>query len=312
MLLAGCFDDVSNNTSYILKPLVQERSGDPVLPLEGLVAYAFDADTLEWGVASWEDALSGIITSKSSGEKNPNPYATAVPFAYDGASGWVELPLNKPSQMVLAVNTASRRYAYTQQVLPDNPPAKTYISLTFRLWKEGTSYKDNGSGNKSWSFYSPFYTKPQFLDCFVDPSVQATEDGEPSYLHSTSMDVYAFAADTTEWCILSYDDARVGTITSKRDPSQQRTTPSFKGYKQSSSELYKMTVSAPVLMVVVVDKMNRIYAYTRCDADLEGESPTWAVTLRPWIGEWKSVEEGWCMVNDTHRPEEDSNTEKDE
>ena len=44
-LLTGCFKDVSTTTNYVIKPLVQDLSGDPYLALDGVKAYAFDADT---------------------------------------------------------------------------------------------------------------------------------------------------------------------------------------------------------------------------------------------------------------------------
>ena len=34
-LLTGCFKDVSTTTNYVIKPLVQDLSGDPYLALEG-------------------------------------------------------------------------------------------------------------------------------------------------------------------------------------------------------------------------------------------------------------------------------------
>ena len=35
-LLAGCFKDVSYKTNYVLKPLAQAQTVDPVEPFEGL------------------------------------------------------------------------------------------------------------------------------------------------------------------------------------------------------------------------------------------------------------------------------------
>ena len=63
-LLAGCFKDVSYKTNYVLKPLAQAQTVDPVEPFEGLKAYAFDADTAFYTVASYEDALNGVIARK--------------------------------------------------------------------------------------------------------------------------------------------------------------------------------------------------------------------------------------------------------
>ena len=59
-LLTGCFKDVSTKTNYVIKPLVQDLSGDPYLALEGVKAYAFNADTTFYTVASYADALEGI------------------------------------------------------------------------------------------------------------------------------------------------------------------------------------------------------------------------------------------------------------
>lgn len=39
-------------------------------------------------------------------------------------------------------------------------------------------------------------------------------------------------------------------------------------------------------MVVVVDRVNRLYAYTKKEVDLEGASPTFPVLFRPWIQQW--------------------------
>lgn len=80
MLFAGCFKEVSYRTDYVLKPLVQENSGDvaQLLPEGKAQAFAHAADTVFWEVASYEDALAGIITRRD----NPSEKQT-VP-ACDG------------------------------------------------------------------------------------------------------------------------------------------------------------------------------------------------------------------------------------
>ena len=61
--LAGCLKDTSHgSTTYILKPLQQNLSTDPNEPLEGVLTYAFDADTTRYTVASYDDALQGVAT----------------------------------------------------------------------------------------------------------------------------------------------------------------------------------------------------------------------------------------------------------
>jgi len=171
-LLAGCFKDVSYKTNYVLKPLAQAQTVDPVEPFEGLKAYAFDADTAFYTVASYEDALNGVIARKDDlSDRIASPVAAAEPCVREGTVGWVQMPLSAETQMVVAVDPVNRVYAYTQQELDVNLP-NLYVSLIFKPWK-GFSYKE---GN--WSFYNEFYAPPVYLDCLIDPSVQLAEGGE--------------------------------------------------------------------------------------------------------------------------------------
>lgn len=298
-LAAGCFKDTSIRTNYILKPLVQNLSTDPYEPLEGVKAYSFDADTSLYTVASYEDALNGVITLKGRpSEQITSPASTSEPYAQEGATGWIRLSLSSPTQMILAVDPTHRLYAYTQQEIEVNLP-NLYVALPFKTWKEGNSYKD---GN--WSYYNEFYTPPVYRDCYVDAQVQLTEGGETTSI--SRMEVYAYAADTTAWYIASYDDAVSGKITSKADTTDTRTIPSFQGYADGTTGLYKLTVSAEQLMVVVADRSDRMYAYTQQTVDL---TQTDALTLpalifRPWRGVWHDATDtnGWLVVNPTYDP----------
>ena len=206
-LFAGCFKDVSYKTNYVLKPLAQAQTVDPIEPFEGLKAYAFDADTVFYTVASYEDALNGVIARKDDlSDRIASPAATAEPCVREGTVGWVQMPLSAETQMVVAVDPINKVYAYTQQELDVNLP-NLYVSLIFKPWK-GFSYKE---GN--WSFYNEFYAPPVYLDCFIDPSVQLAEGGETSEI--ASVKAYAYAADTTAFYIASYDDAVSGKLTAK-------------------------------------------------------------------------------------------------
>ncbi len=299
LLGAGCFKDTSIRTNYILKPLSQELSTDPYESFEGLKAYAFDADTTLYTVSSYEDALNGIISRKGTpSDRISTPVATSEPYEQEGATGWVHMSLNRPTQMVLAVDTEHRLYAYTQQELEVNLP-NLYVVLTFKTWKEGNSYKD---GN--WSYYNEFYEPPVYRDCYVDAKVQLTEGGETTSI--SKMEVYAYAADTTSWYIASYDDAVSGTITSKADTTDKRTIPSFQGYADSETGLYKLSVSSENLMVVVADRSDRLYAYTQQTVDLEETEPLTfpALIFRPWRGVWHDDTDtnGWLVVNPTYDP----------
>lgn len=290
---AGCSKSVLRETDYVLKPLVQASSGDVMQPVEGALAYAFDADTAAWTVASYDDALAGVITSRTNpAERISAPYVAAEPLAEGELAGRLAMHLALPTQLVVAVDPADRLYAFTQFEMPDNLPA-IYVTLPFRPYREGREYKEG-----DWIFRNDFYAPPVELDCLVMPSVQQEEgaDEVPLEVSASAVRAYAYAADTTLWRVASYQDALNGTITLKSDPDQRRDVPNFTAYPDGDA--YRMTVSSTPLMVVVVDRATARYAYRRFDVDLGGEPLAMPVVFRPWRGEYLYVDDGWRVVDE--------------
>ena len=301
LLLTGCFKDVAENTAYILKPLVQHTSGGLNEPLPGVLAFAFEADTTEWTVASYEEALQGIITSKSNPqEKNSTPITEAFPYEVEGMTDRLEMTLPPREVMLLAIDTENRLYAYTNIELKENI-GSLYVTLIFKTWKEGASWTEG------WSFYNSFYSPAKEIESFVKVAAQLAEGAAEEVIPNVK--VMAFAADTTEWRIASYDDAVGGMLTSKQDPLVTRTNPEFNGYETNEKGTFRMQVSASPLMVVVVDRTHRLYAYSKQTVDLESDlTPTFSVLFRPWLTAWISEENGWRVVNPEYEPETEEQT----
>ena len=312
-LLTGCLKDNTCHTTYVLQPKVQLNSVDEAQPLQsGVQCFTYAVDTTAWGVACYEDALAGVITSKKNpSEQRSTPDAVGTPFEYTTApdpetgetqliEGWLQMPVGTYPQMIVAVDTEHRLFGYTEQVGVANVP-QLYVQVIFQPWKEAKSYKGG-----AWSFYNDFYEASPELQTFVSAKLQAEENGALTDPQSENqIKVFAFAADTTVWKVASYEDALSTTITRKDDPQQQHTSPDFKAYRNAEN-LYEMTVTASPLMVVVVDRTNRLYAYSQQQPDLRGEAPTWDVVFRAWQKEWISVENGWRVVNDALRPNQDA------
>ncbi len=304
-LWAGCTKEVSFRTDYVLKPLVQQASGDVYQPVEGAAAYAFAADTAQWTVASYDDALKGVLTSRvDPAQKLSEPLAVAEPDPIEGFEGRLRMTLDRESQLVVAVDPVNRLYAYTQQKNGENLPS-TYVTVVFKPYREGFSYKD---GN--WIFKNDFYERLVALDCYFAPAYQLEEGGAVTDypVSSSAIKAYAFVADTTLWRIASYEDAANGVITSKSDGEQRRDTPNFTAYPEDGA--YRMTVNNATLMLVVVDRTRQMYAYCQQAVDLEGAAPTFRVTFQPWRETYLYVEEGWRVVDDTYKPEEEEETEQ--
>lgn len=301
LLLTGCFKDVAENTAYILKPLVQRTSGGLNEPLPGVLAFAFEADTTEWTVASYEEALQGIITSKSNPqEKNSTPITEAFPYEVEGMTDRLEMTLPPREVMLLAIDTENRLYAYTNIELKENI-GSLYVTLIFKTWKEGASWTEG------WSFYNSFYSPAKEIESFVKVAAQLAEGAAEEVIPNVK--VMAFAADTTEWRIASYDDAVGGMLTSKQDEQITRSNPEYNGYETNEKGTFRLKVGASPLMVVVVDRTHRMYAYSKQTVDLESDlTPTFSVLFRPWLTAWISEENGWRVVNPEYEPETEEQT----
>ena len=304
-LLTGCFKEVGYKTNYVVKPYSEVKQGDRT-PLEGVQAFAYEVDTVEWTIASYDDALQGIITRKGNpNEQLTSPVAVATPSTHESAQGWVEMPLKSPSQMVVVVDTEHQLYAYTQQHLEVNVPT-LYVSLLFKVWKEGNSYAEGGTNTK-WSFYNAFYRPPTTRVLNFALQVEGAAGEEPTPLSSSKGITYAYMADTTQWRLASYDDARLGVITSKSNPTEQRAAPHFKGYYQSEAGLYEMSLKSSEeslqLMLVAVDTEHKLYAYTQQTVAMVGDPITYTLLFQPWQEQWTQRVEEWVFVDESHAPQ---------
>lgn len=131
LLLGGCFKSVGYDTDVILKSWVQTESAAELKPAQGVVAYAFEADTVTWTVASYEDALNGVLTRKGTDEAGVSPVQGT---AYRVDSVDMDLLLMRVGStpvVVVAVDTENRLYGYRQQDLGENLP-QLFTSVIFR------------------------------------------------------------------------------------------------------------------------------------------------------------------------------------
>lgn len=314
VLMAGCSKDVTLETRYVIKPLLQASSDDrrPTV-VEGASAFAYNVDTTLWKVASYEDALQRIITHKETGEKLTDPVAVSEPYvggetapeqpaaADEGGQtptqGWLQLHIGSPLQMVVVVEPLHKTYAYTNQKLVENLHT-LYASVVFQPWKESASYLSGG-----WSFYRDDYVPHDKTECVVRPSAQLAEGGETQPVES--MKIYAYAVDTVEWGIPTYDDAARGVIVRKKN-GDKRSNPDFNAYPQGQSGEYRMEVNHPLLMVVAVDRTHRIYAYTRREIDFGDQAPLFTPVFPVWRTEGRYASEGWSFTNEKYMEEKKS------
>lgn len=307
----GCFKSLSYSTVYVLKPLVQRLNQGPLTSLAGLKAYAFGADTTDWHVVSYEDALAGIITSKTApSQKITTPVAIAEPFGVvdtiPNSVDWVQMSLDNPTMMIVVVDPVDSLYAYTKQTFFENL-SPLYVSVTFQPWRDRTRY---ASG--AWIYVNDFYdpNAPKWADYLLKPRLQLLAEGEESALQRVNL--YAYAVDTTAWRIASYEDAVAGRITSKKNPEETKETPDYRGVPDQAGGAdgwRRFSAKDEVLMVVAVDAEQEIYAYRRVDLVLNSVEKSEVLVFRPWRPNFLYVEEGWRVVTG-NEPEVKPNTPK--
>lgn len=308
LFLTGCFRSVTYDTQYVLKPWVQQYNQGTVASQPGVLLYAYAVDTTDWTVASYDDAVAGILTSRTDpSQKFREPYATGAPFGVvdtvPTAVDWLKMRLKLSSATILAVDPANRLYAYTRQALYENL-SPLYISVTFQPWRTLARYM---YGN--WTFVNDFYDPeaPQKMLYTLKPMVQLTETQTTASPLSDAM-VYAYAVDTTLWRIASYADALAGVITSKENPSERLDAPTYRASVSTESpagaEWWDLVVTDETLMVVAVDPANKLYAYAKQTVSPASRPVEATITFRPWRPATIYTEGAWRMVNEFYVPEE--------
>ncbi len=147
----------------LFRPAQQLASGEEFIDLDGVVVYAYLADTTDYAPQNFEEALNGRVTNKTTGE-SLSPFATSEPYEgyftyiyeieeeeedededetiYPYADGevvetlitGVSLQSTYPEIMLVAVDTLNEGYAYCNYSVGLNLSI-TYITLSFRPWK---------------------------------------------------------------------------------------------------------------------------------------------------------------------------------
>lgn len=153
LLLGGCFKHVGYDTDVILKSWVQPESASELKPAQGVVAYAFEADTVTWTVASYEDAMNGVLTRKGSGETGVSPVRGEVCRVDSVDMDLLLMRVGGTPVVVVAVDTENRLYGYRQQELGENLP-QLFTSVIFRPWKRMRKYVDG-----TWRMFNDFYVE---------------------------------------------------------------------------------------------------------------------------------------------------------
>lgn len=154
--LTGCFEKVTTRTNLLIKVLVQETSGGENRLEEDVKAYAYYTGNDDWRVASYDDALNGIITDSLGVERRTQPDIEGVPFNKETLTlTYTSLPLTESPAMVVVVSPATRMYAYTFKPLNAENLPETYMTLIFHTWQKKVYTEGSASKGGLWYIFPP-------------------------------------------------------------------------------------------------------------------------------------------------------------
>lgn len=167
VVVTGCFKKVTMDCRYHVRPYYQAESGGVAVQGEGIIAYAFAADTTQWTVASYEDALNGVLTSKTSGEKRSDAMERV-----EQSDSTVVLQLTVTPVTIVVVDPINKLFAWRMTEVVENLP-DLYVSVTFRPWSAKKRYVEG-----PWRMNNEAYVAPEVPEVPTDPE-QPEEEVDP-------------------------------------------------------------------------------------------------------------------------------------
>lgn len=290
--LASCYNSTEFDTDCIISPVTQAASGEEYIDLEGVICYAFEGTTDNWEVASYEDALAGVVTSIV-GDSTQSPYAVASPYA--GSLSQLSIYLDREFSLLVAIDPSSEIYAYIDYEVPHNL-YELYVTLSFLPWKVA-SYTI-----KSWTYVvSPFET----LKMTISVTDQALSDDEATA--KSSVKLYAFSGTTSEWAVASYEDALAGVITSTSSTEQQSAVVQATAVAGVDGQ-FEMTLEEGSYILVAVDTEAEVYGYASYTVTAKVRTDVDDVDFCSWQSA-SYTSNGWSFVLPTVEEDEDEETE---
>ena len=132
---------------------------------------------------------------------------------------------------------------------------------------------------------------------------QSVADGQ--IVPSPAVETYAYYVDTTEWSVLSYEDALERRITNKTT-GEVKSQPDVEGtFDAALAYPASIRLEQPISMMVLVNPALRLYAYRKYE--LPENLPS--VDTKLYMASWRKSHSssGWFIRNDFYEEESAEN-----
>ncbi|MBQ8437853.1 MAG: hypothetical protein IJX21_03785 [Alistipes sp.] len=151
--------------------------------------------------------------------------------------------------------------------------------------------------------HSCFKDVVSYTDFNIAVYDQSVADGE--ILPSTAVETYAYYVDTTEWSVLTYEDALARRITNKTT-GEVRSTPDVEGtFDVALPYPASVRLEQPISMLVLVNPTLRLYAYRKYELPINLATVDTKLYMASWRGTHSSS--GWLVKNDFYKAESEEN-----
>lgn len=151
--------------------------------------------------------------------------------------------------------------------------------------------------------HSCFKDVVSYTDFNIAVYDQSVADGE--ILPSTAVETYAYYVDTTEWSVLTYEDALARRITNKTT-GEVRSTPDVEGtFDVALPYPASVRLEQPISMLVLVNPTLRLYAYRKYELPINLATVDTKLYMASWRGTHSSS--GWLVKNDFFKAESEEN-----
>lgn len=113
-------------------------------------------------------------------------------------------------------------------------------------------------------------------------------------------EVYAFAVDTTEWKIASYEDAINHCITNKLTGEKRNNPDAYGSFNPSQEYQSSILLEQKISMIITVLPESSIYAYRKYELPENLEKVDTKLYIATWRQSHNSA--GWRIVNEGYTP----------
>ena len=131
---------------------------------------------------------------------------------------------------------------------------------------------------------------------------QSVADGQIG--PSPAVETYAYYVDTTEWSILSYDDAVAHRITNKTTGAVLTEPDALGTFDSALPYPASVRLEQPLSMLVVVNPTLRLYAYRKYELPINLASVDTKLYMASWRPSHSSS--GWRVVNDFYTTDDEN------